>query len=216
MDVTTEPTILMKLQFFIRFHTTFGESLWLGGSTEELGSDDPALAIPMEYLNEQFWQVTIEIDRKKLQKDGICYKYYFKNKDGELIGEWGRDRKIDDTRKNTSEIHLYDTWNHAGEFDNAFFTAPFKNVLLKQNHPTRKGKKSKYHTHIFKVKAPLVKKHEVVCLVGGSDSLTHWNTEEPVLLCKDDDWWSVQLDLSADVSPIPYKYGIYNTKEKKL
>lgn len=214
MDVTTEPTILMKLQFFIRFHTTFGESLWLSGDIEQLGMDDPALALPLEYLNEQFWHATIEIDRKELQKTGIHYKYYLKNKEGDIIGEWGHDKTVTDTRKNTNEIHLYDTWNHAGEFDNAFFTAPFKNVLLKQNH--RKGKKPKYFTHVFKVKAPLVKKHEVICLLGGSESLTNWNSEDPVLLYKEDDWWTVQLDLSHDISPIPYKYGVYNTKEEKL
>jgi 4-alpha-glucanotransferase len=216
MDVTTEPTILMKLQFFIRFHTKFGESLWLSGDSEKLGMNDPALALPMEYLTDQLWHVTIEIDRKDLQKNGIHYKYYLKNKEGDLIGEWGHEKLITDTRKNTNEIHLYDTWNHAGEFDNAFFTAPFKNVLLKQNHPARKSKKPKYFTHVFKVKAPLVRKHEVICLLGGSDTLTDWNSEEPVLLCKEDDWWTVQLDLSKDISPIPYKYGIYNTKEKKL
>lgn len=206
----------MKLQFFIRFHTKFGESLWLSGDINELGTNDPSRALPMEYLNDQLWYITIEIDKKDLQKNGLCYKYYYKNKEGELIGEWGRDRSISDVRKNTKEIQLIDTWNYAGEFDNAFFTAPFKNVLLKQNNNSRKGKKSKYFTHIFKVKAPLINKNEVVCLLGASDSLSDWNTEAPVLLSKDGDWWTAELDLGAESSPLPYKYGIYNTKEKQF
>lgn len=216
MDPKTESTTLMKLQFFIRFHTKFGESLWLSGDSNELGANDPSLALPMEYLNDQLWHITIETDKKQLQKNGLCYKYYFKNKEGELIGEWGHDRKITDIRKNTKEIQFLDTWNHAGEFENAFFTAPFKNVLLKQNGTRSRSKKSKYYTHIFKVKAPLLKKHEVICLLGGSDALCQWNTADPILLSKEDDWWVAEVDLGSADSPTAYKYGVYNTKEKEF
>lgn len=206
----------MKLQFFIRFHTKFGESLWLTGDSSELGANDPLLALPMAYLNDELWHITIEVDKKEIQKNGLCYKYHYKNKEGDLIGEWGFDRKITDVRKNAKEIQLLDTWNHAGEFENAFFTAPFKNVLLKQNGTRSKSKKSKYYTHIFRVKAPLLNKNEVVCLLGGSDALSQWNSEDPVLLAKEDDWWVTELDLGSDNTPIAYKYGIYNTKEKSF
>jgi 4-alpha-glucanotransferase len=216
MDLKTDSKILVKLQFFIRFHTKFGESLWLSGGTGEPGSDDPDKALPLEYLNDQFWYTDISIDKKELQKSGLWYKYYLKNKDGELIGEWGHDRMIKDLPKNTEEVKLLDTWNHAGEYENAFFTSPFNKVLLKNNQPRQKRKQPKFYTHIFKVKAPLIKKHEVVCLLGASDSFGHWNKEEAVLLNKEDDWWVAYLDLSNDTSPISYKYAVYNTKEKEV
>jgi 4-alpha-glucanotransferase len=216
MNPKTEPRNLMKLQFFIRFHTTFGQSLWLSGNTEELGMDEPSQALAMEYLNDQFWHISIEIDKKYLQKHSLRYKYYFRDKDGNWNGEWGHDRIINEPRKHTEEIQLMDTWNYAGEYENAFFTAPFKKVLLHHNQPQHKPKKSKYYTHIFKVKAPLLKKHEVICLTGGNDSLGRWDKENPVLLAREDDWWVAQVDMGSNGSPIPYKYAVYNTKSNSI
>jgi 4-alpha-glucanotransferase len=31
-----------------------------------------------------------------------------------------------------------------------------------------------------------------------------------------DDWWEIKLDLSNEVTPIAYKYGVYNTAEKRF
>lgn len=203
----------MKLQFYIRFHTKVGQSLWIGGSTDELGNNDPSKALPMEYLNEEFWQASIEIKKKELQKN-IQYKYFLKNEDGELTGEWGNDRIIDVFRKELQEIQLVDTWNHAGEYENVFFTLPFKNVLLKSSGTKSKGKKDKQFTHLFKVKAPLLGKNETICLTGSGDALSEWSTVKPVILVREDDWWVARLNLEEDGYPIAYKYGIYNTKDE--
>lgn len=58
----------MRLQFYLRFHTQVGQSLWISGNAEELGNDDPQQALALEYLNEEFWQATIEIRKKMLKK----------------------------------------------------------------------------------------------------------------------------------------------------
>ena len=120
----------MKLQFYLRFHTQVGQSLWLGGNTEELGNDDPSRAVPMIFLNEEYWELAVEMKKKVLQKV-IRYKYYLQNENGELVAEWGDDRVIDLYRKELQEVQMVDTWNHAGEYENVFYTLPFKNVLLK-------------------------------------------------------------------------------------
>jgi 4-alpha-glucanotransferase len=36
----------MKVQFYLRFHTGFGESLFISGNTDELGNDDVSKALP--------------------------------------------------------------------------------------------------------------------------------------------------------------------------
>src|SRR5690606_29770113 len=113
----------MKFHFYLRFHTEFGESLWICGNVAELGNDDPSQALPMQYLDSEFWQAGIETNRKNLPKSGVSYKYYLKNKDGELISEWGNDRIIDTRHKEIKSIEVVDTWNHAGEFGNSFYTA---------------------------------------------------------------------------------------------
>jgi 4-alpha-glucanotransferase len=64
----------MKLQFYLRFHTQFGQSLWISGDTDELGNNDPSKALPMDYLSEEFWFINIEMKRKELENN-ISYKY---------------------------------------------------------------------------------------------------------------------------------------------
>jgi 4-alpha-glucanotransferase len=204
----------MKLQFYIRFHTKVGQSLWISGNTGELGNDDPASAVAMEYLNDEFWQASVEIKRKDLHKN-IHYKYYLKNEDGELKAEWGDDRVIDVFRKELQEVQLIDTWNHAGEYENVFFTLPFKNVLLKSRTAKAAPGKNKA-THLFKVKAPLLGDNEVICLLGSGNTFGDWATEKPVLLTKEGNWWVARLELKDDSFPIAYKYGLYNTKEKSF
>ncbi|MES1221302.1 MAG: carbohydrate-binding module family 20 domain-containing protein, partial [Bacteroidota bacterium] len=212
----------MKLQFYLRFRTQFGQSLWISGDTEELGMDDPVRAKSMDYLNEEFWHTSFEIKKKDLQKN-IRYKYLLKDKEGELIFEWGNDRIIsskslfgDAHHNDLNEVQFIDTWNHAGEYENAFFTAPFKNVLLKTNKPKFKSKPDKNFTHTFKVKAPILKKNDVVCISGSGEVLGNWSTSKPILLAKEDDWWTINIDLSESEFPLTYKYGVFDAKENKF
>ncbi len=213
MTTMKESTIAMKLHFYLRFHTEFGQSLWLGGTAPELGSSDPNQVIPMTYLNDEFWQAEVQTDRNQLSKNGIRYKYYLKNKEGDLIGEWGNDRLVDSPRKSIDEVQLVDTWNHAGEFENAFFTAPFHRVLLGQTASKSRSKAVKHYTHTFKVKAPLLKKQEVLVLAGSDPALGNWQTNDAIQLSREGDWWVAYADLSGSHFPIAYKYGVYNVKD---
>lgn len=214
MALKTEPAIAMKLQFTLRFHTTFGESLWICGNHAALGNDDPGKALLMDYLDSESWQISI--DAKEWSKDGLRYKYYLKSKEGEWIGEWGDDRMISRLPRQMNSVHLIDIWNHAGEYENAFFTAPFQNVLLKDNYPKTKPKAPRKYTHLFKVKAPLLQKNEVVCVLGNSEALGNWAEEKPLQLCKEGDWWIGYADLGSDHFPLVYKYGTYHTKDKEF
>lgn len=205
----------MKIHFYLRFHTKFGESLWIGGNIDELGNDDPASTIAMEYLDREFWQVRIELDRKKLPKSGFTYKYYLKSNEGELISEWGGDRTFRLPGKEIKIIELIDTWNHAGEFENSFYTAPFTKVLLK--HPGQKPRKnSSTDTHVFRIKAPLLNKHEVVCITGNCNGLNNWSQTEPLQLGTEGNWWTISVDLSNENLPISYKYGIFDTRTSEF
>ena len=205
----------IKLRFFIRYSTVFGESLWISGNLNELGNDDPAQAVSLTYLDNELWHGTVLINAKK-NPFSFRYKYFLKIKDGELIWEWGNDRSIDASEKKIHELHLVDVWNHVGEFENVFFTAPFRKTLLKTHAAKQKTKEPKNFTHIFKIKAPLLAKNDVPCLLGGCDAMGNWSKDAPILLTRADNWWTVKLNLKQNGLPIPYKYGVYNTKEKKF
>ena len=202
----------MKLQFYLRFHTQVGQSLWLGGNVAELGNDDPGAAIRMVFLNEEYWELSVEIKKKVFEKK-IRYKYYLQNEDGELVAEWGDDRNIELYRKELQEIQLVDVWNHAGEYENVFYSLPFKNVLLKGESSRNKAAVDKQFTHLFKVKAPLLKKNEALCLLGNGEYLGRWSTTKPLLLTRDENWWTIKLNLEEDSFPVAYKYGVFDTKE---
>lgn len=206
----------MKLQFYIRFHTRYGQSLWLTGNHDEMGNNDPDQLVPMQYLNNDYWSCTINIKKKDFPKR-LIYKYVLKNEDKELLAEWGNDRVIKETNNKIDEITLVDTWCHAGEYENAFFSAPFKEVLLKANEAKiKKPHTEERTTHIFRVKAPLLKKNEMLCLLGSGPSLNDWDTNQPFMMYKEDNWWIAEINLEKSDFPVAYKYGVYDTKTKSF
>jgi 4-alpha-glucanotransferase len=101
----------------------------------------------MTYLNDEFWVATIELKPKKLGQ--LRYKYLLKTSDGEYIPEFGNDRTASLGKNGINELLFIDTWNHAGEFENAFFTAPFQKTLLDGTTSRGKGERPETcHTHL--------------------------------------------------------------------
>jgi 4-alpha-glucanotransferase len=207
----------MKVHFFVRFHTKQGQTLLLSGNTPTLGDGTTEAAIHMSYFNEEFWQYTWELpgDAAGLP-DVLQYHYILKNPGGEIIHEWGDDRAIELTGITSEETQIIDTWNHAGEYENVFFLAPFRDVLLEEKKTAAKKKAAKNFTHSFKVKSPLLMEDEVICLIGGSKALSSWNSSDALLMVKQGNWWTVNVNLTKDQFPIAYKYGVYNTKYKQF
>jgi 4-alpha-glucanotransferase len=204
----------MKIQFYLRFSTKFGQSLAISGNTKALGNNNIDEALPLSYLNNDFWQGEIEVYPGEAVK--IHYKYIFFHEDGTSVLEWDDKKRIDISKSGTDEIQVFDTWCDAGSFENAFYTSPFQEVLLSENRSHFKVKSPKIFTHIFKVKAPLLKKNEVVCLSGSHTALGNWNTGEPIILNHENGWWSIKINLSGTDFPLLYKYGVYSLKDGTL
>ena len=204
----------MRVQFYVRFHTKFGEGLYISGNANALGNLDTQSAVAMQYMSNDYWKLETEID----EVDGgmLRYKYFFRDSNGEWLPESGYNRTIGMVQeKGIDVVKVYDVWNYSCAFDNAFFTSPFKDVLLHQ--PTQlKIKMPQKATHIFKIKAPLLQKDEVVCISGNDKLLKNWDTHQPLLMQKQDDWWSISLQLKDAKFPIAYKYGIYNTARNEF
>lgn len=202
----------MKIQFYLRFYTRPGESLLVTGSLEQLGEKDNLKALQLNYFDNQFWYGSIEVN--PAEHPQFNYSYIFRTAEGELINEGGQDRVINISKTGIDEIQLVDTWTAPGEYENAFSTAPFVEVLLKENETKQKVKAPKNFSHIFKLKAPLLKKNEVVCLSGHPAVLGEWNTDSPLLMTREGEWWVARLNIPKEALPLTYKYGIYNVKEK--
>ncbi len=204
----------MHIHFYLRFSTAVGQSIAVSGNTEELGNNDLAKAFLLQYLDNQLWYGTIKID-KAANATPLVYKYILKEQGKVDTVEFGDDRIVLIHEIDTADIEFFDTWNYSGEIENAYFTQPFQQVLLKHPETLVKGNVNNY-THQFKVKAPILQEHELVCIMGKGKALNNWATKKPILLTKNKTWWKVKLNLTDDFFPLEYKYGIYNAKEKQF
>ena len=62
------------------------------GNIVELGNFDTREALPLDYLDHEFWHGTIEVEPSRVTK--IHYSYVYKNDQDELIQEGGHDRIV--------------------------------------------------------------------------------------------------------------------------
>lgn len=202
----------MILHFYLRFHTKVGQNLFVSGTCPSLGNGDTSKAIPLQYLNDDYWVAQVELSRQDMVNQ-INYKYILHTIGEDEAVEWGNDRIIDVNMIAivANEITLIDTWNHAGSPENVFFTKPFKEVFFK-GAPNIYIDPFTPYTHYFKVKAPLLQQDEMVCLLGNNESLKNWNKATPILLKRSGDWWVTKVAIVNEEFPVSYKYGIYNTK----
>lgn len=205
---------MKKLQFYLRFHTKFGQTLHISGNIDALGNDDPARAFTLEYLNDEYWHGTLEVNAADTAL--VQYHYFLRNEDGTVVEEWGADRAVDISREGTDEFQVVDTWNHSGEYENAFYTAPFRQVLLSEHAVPAKAKYAKKFSHIFKVKAPLLKKNEVACICGSGAAFGEWDTDAALLMTPAGNWWTARVAIPKESFPLHYKYGVYDLKQKKF
>src|SRR5262249_6011196 len=104
----------MRLTLKLRFHTDFGQSLLLIGDHELFGNGDSAKAIPLRYLDPQFWEATIAIPKASIPDAAITYNYVLRNPDGSLTYDWGSDKKINPASFEKDEVLVIDAWNYAG------------------------------------------------------------------------------------------------------
>jgi 4-alpha-glucanotransferase len=208
---TAAPPRALKLTFRLRYHTNLGQSIFITGNHPLLGNGELEKALPLQYHDTEFWQITLDLPGA-VPDAAITYNYFVREANGALTHDWGTDKTVNPASLNREEALIIDSWNYAGYFENAFYTKPFRNVLLRGQHAAVKPTVPDNPTHLFRVKAPLLTKSQTVCLVGNHETLHNWNTAAPVLLAKDadDDYFSVRLDLSRATFPLEYKYGIYD------
>jgi 4-alpha-glucanotransferase len=183
-----------------------------------MGGGDFSSSLAMNYHNEDLWDLLLDIPVNVLeQKSTLTYNYILTQDSGETIEEWGKDRRINFPEVNSgADIITMDTWNHAGDYGNVFCNAPFRDVLLPARKPQKNAKRIPKHTHVFRVKAPLVSPSDRICLTGMAGAMGSWEKEKAVAMEPEGEWWVSRLDLSKEEFPLTYKYAIQNVKTGEL
>ncbi len=203
---------LMKLTLRLRYRTRFGQSLWLTGNHPSLGGETKK-AIPLEYLNEEFWQASIPLPPDIL-KTPISYDYILQNADGSQVTDWGADRRLVPSEFGGAELLVIDSWNDTGAIENVFSTEPFQNTLLAPNFTEVRPSLPVGATYTFRVKAPMLARGQTLCLLGEGLVLGQWSTNRPILLSRlrGRNDLSVKLDLRGQSFPFAYKYGVFDVE----
>jgi len=213
-----EPSGLRKITFQIKFHTHFGQTLFVTGNHALLGNNNAENAFPLSFLNNENWSGVLEIPSWQQLTENITYHYILSENDGAITAEWGDDKIIKPAEYSTQEILLIDSWNSSSFIENTFYTEPFQKVFLKDNFTEVESNQPATVTHIFKAKAPLLAKGQTLCITGSITELGEWDTENPTLLSKKEDeaWFTAALDLSGAAFPFQYKYGVFDINTKKF
>ena len=203
----------MTINFYLKYHTEFGQILFISGNNQYLGDNDSAKAVRLTWFNYDFWHISLQLPEDF--DDTIHYKYLLRDKNGFETFDGEESRYIDFSVSKAKTFIVYDIWNDSGNIGNVFFTRAFSKILLT---PVTRAKTSfpKKYSHEFRVKAPLLKPGETVCLCGSTQNLKNWNSKDPIILSPKNNWFITRINLEENEWPATYKYGIYNLDKKKL
>ena len=206
----------MKIHFKIPYFTHWGQRILVSGNIPELGNGDLSKALSLNYQSPEDWCAEFELISTETLE--VNYKYILLDEQtGHFNEEWGDDRKLLVNPSKTDHLFCVDTWNSTESIENVFLSTPFQKVLLHKENAVESAKSSLKITHAFKVKMPLLKANEAICLIGDCDALGNWATNNPVLLSRSEgDWFTVQVDLSKATTEIHYKYGIFDFEDKQF
>ena len=202
----------MNITFRIRFGTRPGQSLWLAGSHPL-----PSHPLSMQYVDPECWQVTVPLTTQATHLP-LNYAYVVRQADGSQTTDQGRYRALIPARFACADLLVIDAWNQAGLVGNVFYTEPFKKTLLAENFTEVSVPPTAAATHTFRVQAPLLARGQTLCLLGEGPLLGDWKTESPLLLYRrrEDDYFSVQLDLCGQPVPLAYKYGVFDVEKNRF
>ena len=204
----------MKLIFKVNYHTSWGQNLYVLGSSKELGRENTTEAVPMNYTQDGDWEAELEIDVKR--NKSVSYRYIVKNgSEDHILFEFGEARQIDLTGDFT-ELVLEDTWRSQKDPENALLSQAFAGNLFRRENPARKRNKSNVDCQLQLI-APRIGKSQSVCIVGNTKSLGFWDPAK-ALLMSDQDFpvWKAQFKLGKGESAVLYKYAIYDHETNKV
>ena len=206
----------MKLTLKINYHTHWGQRLFVSGNIAELGSNNVSNAVEMAFFNGEQWELVIDIKASEINE--LRYYYFVKDDKGRFIKEWGVKRELLISYQHEYSLVVYDQWKTESNYQNIFYTSPFKDVFFKENLDFKTNKISTdTATHILNIRIPINEKGHSVCVIGSTKEFGLWEKSKPIILDRVSyDKYSIELDLSKMKFPLEYKYGFYDDKTKRI
>ena len=191
-----------SVHFYIKYNTHLGESVHL----RLFGKENTPLLIEMKYFNKDMWHITFST----AELENIShYNYAVTKINGELIAETETKRIVSHWLPTDTDVQFIDSWNYTGEYENAFYTQPFEQTLLKRkaDKPFTKDTDSNI---FFLVKAPLLGPNQTLGLLGSAEELGSWKEKNIIHSTKLEDWYCFQIKAEAFYPSWEYKYIVIN------
>ena len=202
----------MKVTFSIHFHTVWGQTLHIIGSTPELGSWDTSRAYEMLYMGDGFWSLSIDFPDQPILLE---YRYFLISNQKQIFEEWKTNHQVELDDPSRSYL-LIDYWQ--GRPQNlAFYSSAFTKSFF--GHPCDKFErvvKSKKKI-ILKVLAPHVERTQSLALSGNIPELGNWNINKALIFsCEKFPLWSIKLDATKLSFPFEYKFLVIENENRSL
>src|SRR5665213_3418858 len=141
----------MKVTIRLRYRTRFGQTLFLCGDHPSFGGGHSEHAVPLRYVNDEFWEVTLDLPDAPASQSPVSYYFLVRQPDGSVLEDFGGDRKLDLAALGRGYTVIIDSWNDLGTVENVFFTEPFKKILLRTEEAANQAKSPVNATHSFNV-----------------------------------------------------------------
>ncbi|MEO0470451.1 MAG: 4-alpha-glucanotransferase [Bacteroidota bacterium] len=204
----------MKVIFSIHFHTHWGQEMHLTGSPTQLGDWDPDKSIGMHYQGDGRWR--LEMD---LPDDTASFSYqYLLREQGGIHREWGEPRECNLPDIGFESLAFEDEWRGHQRDENAFFSAAFTKVLMRRPEQKKTRKKQfKGDVYRFQLYAPRVAPHLRICISGDHTALGKWD-EKKAIVMQDQQFplWTADVVFRGKAKEVAFKYGIYDTVQRKI
>ncbi|MDP4278305.1 MAG: 4-alpha-glucanotransferase [Bacteroidota bacterium] len=183
----------MFVHFYINYFPSPGQVLVISGSSPETGNMDASRAVEMVHLGQGNWHLKLEM----AIAGPFEYRYRVRENGQIIRDEWGRDHQIF-LPEETDICSLYDFWQQ--EPDKPFlYTSAFSASLLavpEAGHPFyyKPGQVT------IKVFAPIVRRHQQLCISGDSNVFGNWDTNQ-VLPMEPGPYPEWQVSVNAEELP---------------
>lgn len=201
----------MIIRFYIKYTTTYGQAIFIK-IKENAGGREHFL--PLQYLNGEFWQAKINTSQLQLSEK-FTYTYILQEngQDKEILNNT---QEINTKKIKAAEVEILDEWRHADLHSGLYKTRPFVKLLKHADKKTAKKASVKNPTHLFQVKSPEMAPHLSICIAGSAKKMNEWSEDNPVLLQKTAEHWTIKMNLSKENFPIEFKLGVYDALQGKI
>ena len=195
----------MKVNFELNHKVLFGQSVYVCGTTPELGGGDEEKAIAMICIGDAHW--SLETTLKPTEQ--IEYCYLIKENNRTVAKEWSTHKT---TFGKADCVVLHDFWQDA-PLQRFLYTSAFTDGFFA--HPVTKTLKTYKNTILLSVNCPFVDRNQSLVLCGEADFMGNW--DEAKALHFDyfgNGQWTLALPASKIKTPIQYKLAIFDKQKE--